>query len=204
MDRNLVPSCAVCDKPSRIRVHEGCEEHMRENLQALPRLYRALADVLQPGRRGDGGRSATRAAPIPVNETVLDLRARGGIEGVVGGWARDLCEREHWTIPAYQSIEAVIDWSCKTLLTNLPVICDEHPAVREMADEVRQIANQARALITGESAPRRIAVKCSTDGCDGILRVTLNTPGERCQRCDTQYGHSEVLRLSPADRRAAA
>ncbi|MEU2236140.1 hypothetical protein [Streptomyces vietnamensis] len=196
--------CILCDKSSRSRIHEGCEARMRENLEALPGLYRALAGALQPGRRGDGGRPSTRTAPIPANETALDLRARGGIEGVVGGWARDLCERESWTIPAYQSIEAVIDWSCKILVTNLRVICDEHPAVREMADEIRQVTRQARALVTGERAPRRVSVQCSTPDCSGILRVTLDTAGERCQRCDTQYGHSEVLRLPLADRRAAA
>src|SRR3546814_12998295 len=71
---------------------------MRANLQALSGLYRQLEDVLQPGRRGGDGRSATRTAPIPCSLDAVDLRARGGIEGVVGGWARDLCERENWNV----------------------------------------------------------------------------------------------------------
>ncbi|MEV8398868.1 hypothetical protein [Streptomyces niveus] len=194
--------CAVCDKPSKTRVHAGCEERMQANLEALPGLYRELADALNPGRRGGGGRAGTRTAPLPCNESALDLRSRGGIEGVVGGWARDLCERENWSIPAYQLVEAVVDWGVKILLTNLPVICDEHPAVREIADELRSVVGQAQRIISGEKPPRAIPVACP---CGAVLRVTIDTPGVRCYGCQTQYGHTEALRLTPVgERRAAA
>ena len=67
-----------------------------------------------------------------------------------GGWARVLCEGEGWSIPDYTSVQAVVDWGAKILLTNLPMICDEHPAVREIADELRSVRAQAERLITGE------------------------------------------------------
>jgi hypothetical protein len=193
--------CAVCDRPSLPRVHDGCRQHIADDLAELPGLYRQLEQELAPGRRGDGGRSGSRSAPIPVSLDVLDLRARGGIEGVVGGWARDVCEREGWTIPLLGSVEAIVDWACSLLLVNLPMLCDEHPAIREIADEIRQVTGQARRLVSGEPAPRRIPVACP---CGAVLRVTLDTPGAKCPGCETQYGHDEVLGLPMAERRAAA
>lgn len=192
--------CAVCDKPSRGRVHRGCEDRMRANLEALPGLYRQLADVLQPGRRGGPVVSGSRTAPLPCNEEVLDLRNRGGIEGVVGGWARDLCEREQWTIPDYGSVQAIVDWGCKILHVNLPMICDEHPAVKEIAHELAKMVGQAERLITGEKPPTRVPVACD---CGNILHVTLDMDGIRCSRCQEQYDHQAMLNLTPT-RRAAA
>lgn len=193
--------CAVCDKPPRgDRVHRGCQERIAEALRELPQLYRQLGDSLTPDRRGGDGRAGTRHAPLPCSVEALDLRARGGIEGVVGGWARDLCEREEWDVPAYQSVVAIVDWACATLLANLGVICDEHPAIREMADELRQVAGQASRIITGEKPPRKIGVSCT---CGRTLKVTLDTAGVKCPDCSAQYGHSEALRLPLAERRAA-
>lgn len=192
--------CAVCDKPARERVHRGCRERMDANLRELPGLYRQLQDSLVPGRRGGDGRSGSRTAPLPCNVDALDLISRGGIEGVVGGWARDLCEREEWDIPEYTAVASIVDWSCGILGLNLAMICDEHPAVRELADELRAITGQARRIVTGEKPPRRIGVVCE---CGRTLRVTLDTAGVKCPDCSAQYGHSEALRLPLAARSAA-
>lgn len=194
--------CMVCDRPSLPRVHPGCQERIAVNLRALPGLYRALERELAPGRRGgDGGRPSRRGAPLPVNEAVLDLRSRGGIEGVVGGWAREVCEREGWRIPPLGSVEAIVVWGCELLLKNLNMLCDEHDAIREIADELRSVTGQARRILDGEPAPRRIPVACP---CGAVLRVTLDTPGARCGGCETQYGHDQLLGLPMAERRAAA
>jgi hypothetical protein len=192
--------CAVCDKPARERVHRGCRQHMADALDELPSLYRQLADALLPSRRGDGPAvSGTPGRGLPGGDA-LDLRARGGIEGVVGGWAREICERERWEIPQCQSVQAVVDWACATLALNLGMICDEHPAVKEIADELRQITGQARRIVTGEKPPRRIGVACA---CGHTLRVTLDTTGVKCPSCSTQYGHGELFHLPLAERRAA-
>ncbi|MFJ7111768.1 hypothetical protein ACIQW4_01140 [Streptomyces albogriseolus] len=200
-DAPQLEPCAVCDKPSRDRVHRGCQERMAEALRELPQLYRQLGDALTPGRRGGDGRTTTRTAPLPCSLDTLDLVARGGIEGVVGGWARDLCERERWDVPAYQSVQAIVDWACRVLAANLTIICDEHPAVRELADELRQVSGQARRIITGEKPPIRIPVACAD--CGHILRVSLDMDGIRCGHCQAQYGHAEMLNLTPTRRSAA-
>lgn len=193
--------CAVCDKPSRDRVHRGCQERMAEALRELPQLYRQLGDALTPGRRGGDGRSATRTAPLPCSLDALDLVSRGGIEGVVGGWARDLCERERWDIPHFGTIGATVNWACSVLTLNLAMICDEHEAVREMADELKSTVGQARRIITGEKPPIRIPVACN--GCGNILRVSLDMDGIRCPHCQQQYDHAGMLNLTPARRTAA-
>lgn len=194
--------CAVCLRPSTPRVHPGCEDRIRANLEALPGLYRSLADALQPGRRGGDGRSSTRTAPLPCSLDVLDLRARGGIEGVLGSWARDLYEREQWPdFPEYGSVETAVDGYAGILLINLTTLCDEHPAVKELADELRSVTAQARRLVTGEKPPIKVPVTCT---CGTILRVTLDSPGARCPGCSEQYGHTELMNLPLAERRAAA
>ncbi|MEU3665780.1 hypothetical protein [Streptomyces virginiae] len=193
--------CELCLRPATSRVHGGCQQKIRQNLLELPSLYAALADALEPSRRGDNGRSSSgRTAPIPCNLEALDLRARGGIEGVLATWAADLCEREQWQLPQYGTVEAAVDGYADLLLRNLAMICDEHPAVREFAAELRQIAGQAERLVTGEKPPRRIPVQCP---CGTVLRVTIDTPGARCPGCEVQYGHSEVLQLPMAERSAA-
>ncbi|MFD4912815.1 hypothetical protein ACFWNR_06285 [Streptomyces virginiae] len=195
--------CELCFRPSVSRVHDGCQQKIRQNLIDLPGLYAALADALQPTRRGDGGRASSgRTAPIPCNLEALDLRARGGIEGVLATWSADLCEREQWQLPQYGTVEGAVHGYADLLLRNLTMICDEHPAVREFASEIRQIAGQASRLVTGEKPARRIPVSCAEPDCYTVLSVTIDTPGVRCHGCGHQYGHGEALQLTPV--RAAA
>ncbi|MFJ3839437.1 hypothetical protein ACIPY6_28575 [Streptomyces sp. NPDC090054] len=193
--------CPLCLKPSRDAVHPSCRQHVFEDLAALPNLYRQLADALEPGRRGDQGRGGTRTAPLPCSLEALDLRARGGIQGVLTSWEDDVRDTLGWEDRPFRgSIEQDVDGSAAFLQTQLAWICDSHPAAKELADEIRQIAGQARRLITGERAPIRVPVACP---CGRVLRVTLDTPGERCPGCETQYGHREVLQLPMAARSAA-
>ncbi|MGH4028509.1 hypothetical protein ACQB60_06185 [Actinomycetota bacterium Odt1-20B] len=194
--------CAVYARSARDRVHRGCRERINEHLTELPRLYRNLEDVLQPGRHGGDGRTATRAAPLPRNAAALDLRGSGGIEGVLASWAADLCEREDWPLHRYGNVQAAVDGYAELLRLNLTVICDEHPAVREFAHELRRLVGRARWLLPDEQEPIRFAVCCSTPGCAGVLKVTPAAAGARCNRCSTQYG-AEVLKLPLAERSAA-
>lgn len=191
--------CEICDKPSRARVHPGCQAAIDEHLEALPKLYRALGAFLAPGRTpATGGRSGSRTAPLPARLEVLDLRSRGGIEGVLGTWEADVREQLGWT-PAVPrgSVEAAVEAHASFLRANLIWICDEHPAVREFGADVRRVAGQARAIAMGGAPERRVGVQC---GCGGVLHVTVSTDGARCEDCGTQYGRMEVTRLPLAAR----
>lgn len=201
MNDAVVLSCEICRRPSVPRVHAGCQGRLDTQLAALPRHYRALAAELAPGRRGTDGRTGSRTAPLPVNERVLDLRARGGIEGVVTTWERDVRELLGWEAPPFRgSIEQTVDGAVAFLRTNLNWICDQHPAVYEFAQDVRRLRSECDAILGGERPPRRIPVACP---CGTVLKVTLDTPGRQCSGCGQQYGHAEVLGLPLAERNAA-
>ncbi|MFJ3878031.1 hypothetical protein ACIPW5_11285 [Streptomyces sp. NPDC090077] len=198
---NVVTACAICRNPSTVRVHPGCQERLTDNLAALPALYRQLAEHLAPSRRGDSGRTGSRTAPLPVNERVLDLRARGGIEGVVTTWERAAREDLGWDEPPFRGdIQQTVDGAVAFLLAQVPWFCDSHDAVDELAHDVRRLRAECGAIIGGEKPPRRIPVACP---CGTVLRVTLDTPGIRCGGCETQYGHAEVFQLPMAERSAA-
>lgn len=193
--------CELCGRPSRARVHPGCRAHVDEGLAALPGLYRALAGVLAPGRRGGDGRTASRTAPMPVSEPVLDLRAWGGIEGVVTTWERDARETLGWEPPPFRgSVEQTIDGAVIFLRGNLAWFCDAHPAVGELAEDVRRLVGECERLITGERRERRVPVTCP---CGTTMRVTISTPGEQCRGCGTQYTREAILDLPVTERRAA-
>jgi hypothetical protein len=192
--------CAVCDKSARERVHRGCRERMAEALKELPQLYRQLADALQPARRSDGPAvPAPPAAASPAATPSTSGPAAASKASSAAGPATS-ANGSSWDVPAYQSVQAIVDWSCAILLANLAIICDEHPAVKELAHELASIRGQAERLITGEQPPRKVGVACP---CGNTLRVTLDTAGVKCPACSAQYGHSEALRLPLAERRAA-
>jgi hypothetical protein len=198
---NAIISCEICRNPSTVRVHPGCEERLDEGLAALPLLYRQLEQHLAPGRRGDSGRSGSRTAPLPVNERVLDLRARGGIEGVVTTWERDARETLGWDpAPFRGDVQQTVDGAVAFLRLQVSWFCDAHDAVYEMAQDLRRLKAECEAVVGGERPPRRIPVACP---CGTVLRVTLDTPGARCPGCEVQYGHAEVLQLPMAERSAA-
>ena len=198
---DAVTSCEICRKPSTVRVHAGCEARLDEGLAALPSLYRELEQHLAPGRRGDSGRTGSRTAPLPVNERVLDLRARGGIEGVVTTWERDARETLGWEpAPFRGDVQQTVDGAVAFLRAQVPWFCDAHPAVFELAQDIKRLRAECAAIIGGARPPRRIPVQCS---CGTVLKVTLDTPGARCPGCETQYGHAEVLQLPAAARSAA-
>ncbi|GAA0453943.1 hypothetical protein ABZ951_00705 [Streptomyces sp. NPDC046215] len=193
--------CVLCDRPARTRVHDDCRVRVATNLDELPVLYRRLEEVLVPGRAGGDGRTGSRTAPLPVNLSALDLRARGGIEGVLTSWeqdARDLLGLPG--VPCRGAVEQQVGGAAAFLQDQLLWFCDIHPAVREFADEIRNVAAQARYLITGETPERHVRLACP---CGATLSITLATPGRQCTRCGQQYSWQDLRDLPIAERHAA-
>ncbi|MER7151235.1 hypothetical protein [Streptomyces lydicus] len=192
--------CALCRKASRSRVHPGCRARIAEHLADLPVLHAELAEHLAPSRGGDGGRAGTRTAPIPCSLEVLSLTSRGGIEGVLAGWEASTRELLGWDAAPPRTVDLSVGVSARFLAVNLTWICDHHPAVDDLARELAALTAHARRILTGDRPERRIAVACP---CGHTLRVTISTPGARCDNCGQQYGHSEALQLPLANRAAA-
>ncbi|MFJ6579287.1 hypothetical protein ACIQMY_25410 [Streptomyces sp. NPDC091368] len=205
---NDLDTCLRCTRD--LRDHElgrylcsPCEDRTALHLGAIPGLFERLGDHLHRGSGGNGPAvSGSKSAPAPLRIGILDLQTeRGPVLGPLETWVRD------WEEAGYAEVNeagAAIDrvtHACRTLRFNLSRAVAQHPAIDECADEVASIWRTLTRITTGETAPRKIAVTCP---CQQTLRITLDTRGETCPRCGAEYGHSEVLRLPLAERRAAA
>jgi hypothetical protein len=179
-----------------------CEDRVGQALVDIPRLYSQLSDHLHRGATNGPAVSGSKAAPAPLRVDVLDLQMeKGPVLGVLQGWVRDWEFYGHAELHETDTLQERVAGACRTLRYNLGWAVTNHPAADEFADEVLSAHRTLSRTVTGETTPRRIAVTCP---CQQTLRITLDTRGETCPRCRTEYGHSEILRLPLADRRAAA
>ncbi|MET9728456.1 hypothetical protein [Streptomyces zaomyceticus] len=180
-----------------------CEDRLAVHLGAIPGLFERLGDHLERGAGGGGPAvSGSKTAPVPLRIEILNLQTeRGPILAPLETWVRDWEEAGYAEVNELGTATDRVTHACRTLRFNLARAARQHPAIDECADEIATIWRTLSRTVTGEKAPRRIAVTCP---CEQTLRITLDTRGETCPRCRTEYGHSEVLRLPLADRRAAA
>lgn len=209
LDDAPASTCCIC--PRQLLDHEAgrfictpCEHRIDQNLRKLAGpagLYARLCLRIQPGRGGDGP-VVTRSAghPMPCNEAVLTLTANGGIVSTLETWVEDWSTYGLGVHGTGGRLQHRVDQAVGTLRRNLGRAAYRHPALDEMAKEIFQIRRQSEAIISGERQPRRVAVQCP---CGTVSSVTLDTDGFECRGCQTEYGHSEALRLPLAERRAA-
>ncbi|MFD6113631.1 hypothetical protein ACFWG0_26460 [Streptomyces yangpuensis] len=206
-------NCCICttalwdDETGRL-ICRPCERRIAEDLAALAGpggLYARLCLRIHPSSNGSSGPavSGTRGAPIPANLQVLNLVANGGIVSALESWVEDWASYGLAEVGVGGRLQYRIDRAVATLRLNLPQAAYRHPALEECAREVWSIRRQCEALIAGAKPPRKVPVQCGSNGCDGILKVSIDTPGETCRACGREYGHSEVLQLTPVAGAAA-
>ncbi|MFC8273784.1 hypothetical protein ACFUJR_14925 [Streptomyces sp. NPDC057271] len=208
---NDFPSCPRCaynlrdDELGRVLCCR-CEDRTAQQLATIqgPRgLYAQLAHHLQRGS-GSGGPSVSgsKTAPAPLRVDILSLQcAGGGVLGPLETWVRDWDEHGHAELNECGTLQQRVDHACRTLRFNLGWAAGNHPAADSFADEINLIHRTLTGITGGEKPARRIPVACP---CGHVIRTTLNTRGETCSGCGADYGHSEILRLPLAGRRAAA
>ncbi|WP_030319648.1 hypothetical protein [Streptomyces flavochromogenes] len=204
---NDLPTCTCCRR--ELRDHETgryactlCEDRIAVHLGAIPGLFERLDDHLARGSSSGPAVSGSKTAPAPLRIGILDMQTeRGPVLGPLETWVRDWEEAGYAEVNEAGTATDRVTHACRTLRFNLSRAARQHPAIDEAADEIAAIWRMLSRTVTGESAPRRIAVTCP---CEQTLRITLDTRGITCPACRTEYGHSEVLRLPLADRRAAA
>ncbi|MFE9382342.1 hypothetical protein ACFYMO_03760 [Streptomyces sp. NPDC007025] len=203
-------TCTVCQQnlwDSELG-HQACGACVRKLdrlLQDLagPRgLYAQLATVLTPGTVGDSARvSGSRTAPLPIRLEPLSLASRGGVVTILQTWLVDIHEHLGYRHPRWQGgLQGQLDQAVSRLRILLPWAAENHEAFRELFTEVRDAVSACRAQVSGEPPARRVTVVCAL--CDATMRITLDTPGRRCQ-CGTQYGWAELRQLPLAERAAA-
>ncbi|MCX5202443.1 hypothetical protein OG897_13420 [Streptomyces sp. NBC_00237] len=209
IDDNPRPRCVICprdlfDDEAGRYVCRICEQRISRDLTALAGpggLYARLCLRIHPGRSGDGGAvSGTPGRSMPLNAEVLSLTAGGGIVSTLETWVEDWATYGLGTVGIGGRLQYRLDRAVATLHLNLGRACSAHPALDEFAAEVGQAIRRCEALITGERQPRKVPVQCP---CGGILWVALDTPGEECRGCGTEYGPVDVKRLPIAERAAA-
>lgn len=199
--------CTRC--PRELRDHElgrylcrPCEDQAAEHLRAIPALYVQLGQHLQRGAGTGPAVSGSKTAPVPIRLDIIDLELETGpILGPLQSWVRDWEHHGHAELHETGSLQERVAGACRTLRYNLRWAVENHPAVDEAVREIADAHRILKGVTGGEKPPRGITVTCP---CEQPLRITLNIKALTCPKCRTEYGHSEVLRLPLAERRAAA
>ncbi|WP_109000808.1 hypothetical protein [Streptomyces rishiriensis] len=182
-----------------------CTERVDAALRALAGadgLYSRLSDSLRPGSSSGGPVvSGSREAPTPVRMGPLSLAARGGVVTILQTWLVDWHEALAYRHPRWSGdLQQQCDQVVNRLRVLLPWAAEAHPAFEEFALEVYQLRRQCEAATGGERPARRFGVICE---CGTILRITLESPGKKCDACGAQYALQELRKLPMAERRAA-
>lgn len=192
-----------------------CEDRARAQLGALPDLYQQLGDSLTPGANPTNSghvTGATRTAPLPVALAPLNLRAAGGmaskLQAIEDNW-RAILGR---TAPLRSDgIRVFASWRSNPsadvpmhvnfLIINLQWACERYEEVAYDLGVIRQLHDQAQAVVTGQHEARVPIGSCPAPSdetgqvCGESLRVTPGSLDIRCRGCGTRWDRSEWLRL---------
>ncbi|WP_432091052.1 hypothetical protein [Streptomyces sp. NRRL F-5630] len=201
------PACVICHRTLWVEEQHRyacrpCTLRISGDLAAIPNLYAQLPTVLAPGS-GNGGPavSGSRTAPLPLRLEPLSLSARGGVVTVLQTWLADWHEALAYRHPRWQGgLQEQCEQVVARLQLLLPWAAEEHPAMKEFADEVRDLRGACERQITGEPRARRIHVTCP---CGRTLAITVDTLGRECG-CGQRYARGELFDLPLADRRQVA
>jgi hypothetical protein len=207
--------CVVCPVRQRTAVHyeraqvcQPCRIWLAETIADIGALYPQLHAMLAPGRGNSQRVTGSREMPLPLNVDIVDLtgpprRFRPSSEAL--RWIDDQIGEP---AVAYILDLWVRDWDsyqwCKSTVTPEPTVaaltawlarrcddaCDHHPAIDDVADEIRDLHLTMRGYIPrmveeDERPPRRRA-EPRTAPCRGCELVSLWWwPSDERVRCDT-------------------
>ncbi|MFF6985632.1 hypothetical protein [Streptomyces sp. NPDC010273] len=122
---------------------------MRNHLLRLPRMWASLEAWLAPASTGAaqyGGRVRRVEAPLPLNAEVLDLRAAGGIVGVLEDWQAAVADTRGVALPPrLGSLPLRANAAAGNLVSNLPFIAlwEQGP---QLAREMERLVARIRAV----------------------------------------------------------
>lgn len=196
--------CLICRRVGARRVCGWCVTHVDDDLIAIPALYAALDESLEPswGLRTDprvsgGGRSGS---PVPLRLEPLSLRANGGIVSVLRYWESEWRSVLGWSpTPFRGSVEQSIKGAVHFLRSNWPWCADEYPEPDEFARSIREWTAACRVQVNGPGDARMIGV-CPMVADDGVACGTslwADPFAERieCRGCRTSWARVEWMRL---------
>ncbi|MFI0900583.1 hypothetical protein [Streptomyces sp. NPDC020983] len=194
---------AACGHTSDIpaQLCAPCTNRLRDRLQRLPQLHTALAAWLPPGsRRPEFGRASSAEAPLPLRETVLDLRGPGGIVGVLEDWQAAVHADRGFTGPIRAGgIPARIRRAAHGLQAHLTWVSIQWELATDLARELAALEGRCLTVINpaDRSTPIGQCPTQDTDGsiCGATIRVPAGTTDVYCHRCGTRFPPDAWLNL---------
>ncbi|WP_327403856.1 hypothetical protein OG194_29745 [Streptomyces sp. NBC_01288] len=182
----------------------SCTLALQDRLARLPRMWASLEAWLAPGSTGTaqyGGRVRRAEAPLPLNQEVLDLRAAGGIAGVLEDW-RDAVHdtRGLPTAPRTGALARRVSTAAADLIASLYFIALWDQGV-QLGREVEQLVGRVRAVAEPGRDPDEptflgycIAIDLSGVVCGSRLYADM-AQTVQCQWCLCLYPPDRWLQL---------
>ncbi|MEU9400580.1 hypothetical protein [Streptomyces sp. NPDC048242] len=136
-------TCTLC----KTRLEHGylcpdCTRDTLDRLQGMAYRWKSLEEWLIPGRAGTaqyGGRVRRAEAPLPLTQEALDLRAGGGIVGVLEDWHAAVCDARSIPLPPRPAaIAARVRHAADRLAAHIHFIV--------LWEQAGQLAREIRAL----------------------------------------------------------
>ncbi|MFE3853404.1 hypothetical protein ACFXPN_19990 [Streptomyces griseorubiginosus] len=184
-------------------------------------MWSSLEAWLAPGTTGTaqyGGRTRLAHAPLPLNQEVLDLRAGGGIVGVLEDWREALYETRGWAQPERAaSLAHRVYIAASDLDHHLDFIARWYAGaafgwdIRRLVDRVRMVVQPGHELGEQQFLGYCIAVDPGGIVCGNRLFADMTQPVQ-CEWCLCKYPPDTWLALralqpgrsSPSEAAAAA
>lgn len=186
------PTCAACTRDLweteyDRRACRPCEDKAAGHLADLGPMFARLnttAALMKGSRSASSGPTGTRTPPLPLNATVLNLAAAGGVatrlQAIEDSWRQAL----GWAIePRSDSRIVFAPWRVdpardvpariKFLGNNLLWACSSYESVGDDLEEIRRLHAECTAALSGDRRPGRVKV--------GYCPARYDT-GERCQQ----------------------
>ena len=211
-------TCTICRRRQYERAHvcEHCRAGIPGTLAAVVELHAELAHTSPPNTGATERVSGTSTPRIPIAVDIIDLAAPAStgeaseaarqwpqdqighisVASVLDSWVRDWADIRGEHLPA-----PTVPWLAQWLTHRLGWACDEHPAVKEFADEIRDLEKTLRR-ITGvdRDDTQRIGWCRGSHGqpCGAELRVTPWQDVAECPRCSARWPRVTWLTLRRA------
>lgn len=161
-----------------------CGQHLTRDLEDLPGLRAALAAAMVTSWgetvSDDAVPLAIAEKPIPMHPDIADLR--WDMERVLGQWALIVCEDVGCSWPGDE-----VEQLAPLLLRRMDYVARQE-FVRDVVDEVGQLARRARGHLAAHRATYTFLGRCEADGaCEAGLYALEGEAVVLCEECGAEH-----------------
>lgn len=195
------PTCTNCQRNLRDDelnryVCRICQDRAHGRLRQLAALF---TDLNKPGalHKPQGGEhlavAVSNTAPAPVNLTVLNLIAKGGVatrlQDIEDAWRAALGRRiGTWAGSPVQAVPTHLSF----LVINLEKACEEYGSIADDLHEIGKVYAECEQALTPDPRPTRIGVgRCpvvvEAGRCGQPLTANARSGRVRCPGCGTEW-----------------